>query len=394
MSLNLQLGVFVSAALGCAIAADPAQVVRGNTEFACDLFGQLKSEPGNLFFSPFSISTALAMTAAGAQGPTLAEMVKTLHLPESELAHAGFAELMQQFNAGSSEYQLAVANALWGQKGFAFRQDFLDRIAKYHGGGLRDVDFKQPEPAAATINRWVSDVTKDRIKDLVSPQMLKPLTRLVLTNAIYFKGQWQYTFRKELTRDEPFFVTESNSNPVPMMHLSGDFRFAEVDGVQVLELPYKGRRLSMVLLLPKEKHQLAKQVQPMLNPVSLARLLAAGTTKPGNVALPRFEFRTSYSLGDPLQNLGMKLAFSNGADFTGMTTTEPLKIDLVIHKAFVKTDEEGSEAAAATAVIMERAPAPIIDRFNFRADHPFVFMIRDNQTGSLLFLGRVSNPKS
>jgi serpin B len=394
MSECVSLILVVAMAVGCAPAVDTTPVVSGNTEFACDLYGKLKATPGNVFFSPFSVSAALGMTAAGARGDTLGEMVKTLHLPDGVSAHAGFADLIRQFNAGpNAGYELSVANALWGKKGFPFRPEFKDLIGKYYGGGMRDVDFNKPKEAAGTINSWVAGQTKERIKDIVAPEMMKPLTRLVLTNAIYFKGQWQSKFRKEGTVTEPFFFAAGQSNPVPMMHQGGHFRFAETDGMQVLELPYQGKRLSMVVLLPKEKNQLEKVVEPMLNPVSLAKTLTAVKNKLGDVALPRFEFKTSYSLETPLQQLGMRRAFSNGADFSGMTSAEALKIDFVVHKAFVKTDEEGSEAAAATAVGVARAPAPVEERFSFRADHPFVFLIRDMQTGTVLFMGRVANPK-
>jgi serpin B len=394
MSRSLSMGVVALMAVGCLAAADSMPVVSGNTEFACDLYSKLRTNAGNVFFSPFSVSAALGMTAAGAKGDTLAEMVKTLHLPDGVNAHAGFAELFQQFNAGpKAAYELSVANALWGQKGFPFRPEFKDLVGKYYGGGMRDVDYSKPVDAAATINRWVSDQTKDRIKDIVAPQMLKPITRLVLTNAIYFKGQWQFQFRKDATKEEPFFVADGKSDPVPMMHQSGHFRYAEVDGVQVLELPYKGNRLSMVLMLPKEKNQLERVVEPMLNPVTIAKMLNAAQNKLGDVALPRFEFKTEYRLEATLQELGMKRAFGAGADLSGIISAEALMIDFVVHKAFVKTDEEGSEAAAATAVGVTRAPAPIVERFNFRADHPFVFMIRDMQTGTVLFMGRVANPK-
>ena len=381
------------AAISCLGVVDTTPAVTGNTEFACDLYGKLKTNSGNVFFSPFSISAALGMTAAGAKGDTLTEMLKTLHLP-GENAHAGFAELFQQLSSGpKATYELSIANALWGQKGFPFRSEFKDLIAKNYGGGMRDVDYRKPVEAAATINRWVSDQTKERIKDIVSPMMLKSDTRLVLTNAIYFKGQWQSQFPKASTKEEPFLFADGKSNPVPMMHQSGHFRYAEVDGVQVLELPYKGNRLSMVLMLPKEKNRLEKAVESKLNQTAMSKMLNAVQDKKGNVALPRFEFKTNYKLEEPLQELGMKRAFTSAADLSGIATAEALNIDFVVHKAFIKTDEEGSEAAAATAVGVARAAAPIEERFDFRADHPFVFMIRDMPTGSLLFMGRVSNPK-
>lgn len=393
MTRAIVLGAFTMLAVGSSPAPDTTRVVAGNTQFACDLYAQLKSQSGNVFFSPLSLSSALSMTAAGAKGETLSEMSKTLHLSEDANTHPAFAALFGQINAkANAGYELSIANALWGQKGFPFRPEFKDVVAKNYQGGLRDVDFHQPGSAAGAINHWCAAETKDRIKDLVSPDALAADTRLVLTNAIYFKGDWLHKFKKDMTRDDVFFESESAQHRVPMMYQSREFNYAEHDGVQVLEMSYKGDRLSMVLLLPKEKHGLANVVEPKLNSEWLAKATGGLRAKDGQVILPRFEFRTSYSLASTLRDMGMKLAFSDRADFSGITSSEQLKIDAVIHKAFVKTDEEGSEAAAATAITMRPTAAIPNANFHFRADHPFIFLIRDRQTGSILFMGRVSNP--
>lgn len=373
---------------------DMQMVVQGNTIFAGDLFNQLRAKPGNLFCSPFSISTALAMTAAGARGSTAEEMNKVLHLPAGNISHIGFAELQQQLQAGpKSGFELSVANALWGQKGFPFNPKFLDLVGKNYGGGLRPVDFANAALAAGTINQWVEEQTKKRIKNLIDPSMLDATTRLVLTNAIYFKGQWKDKFRKESTSDQPFFTADKVSAPVPMMHQGGKYRYFQDDQLQLVEMPYVGDRLAMTLILPKERFALDRQVEPQLAEENLNRMLQAATMKKGDISLPRFEFESKFELTPTLQAMGMRQAFTNAADFSGITTAEALKISFVVHKAFIKVDEEGSEAAAATGVGVKFAAAPIEDRFNFRADQPFVFMIRDTKTGSVLFMGRMANPK-
>jgi len=375
--------------------SEPQAVVRGNTMFATDLYGQLRTKPGNVFYSPYSISAALGMTAAGARGPTADEMLKMLHLQAGNETHVGFAALTDQLvarpNAG---YELSIANALWGQQGFPFDKKYLEAINKNYGGGLQPVDFKNPQGAALTINRWVEEQTKKRIKDLIDPSMLDSNTRLVLTNAIYFKGQWKDKFNKQLTRDEPFFSMANTSEKVPMMRQGGKYRYYQDEDVQLVELPYVGQRLVATIILPKERFALDRQVEAKLSEDTLNRWLTAATEKKGDVALPRFEFETKAELTPILQAMGMRRAFTPQADFSGITTAEPLQVSFVVHKAFVKFDEEGSEAAAATGVGVKLAAAPIEDRFNFRADQPFVFLIRDTKTGSLLFMGRVTNPKT
>jgi serpin B len=373
---------------------DMQAVVRGNTVFAGNLFGQLRAKPGNVFCSPYSISTALGMTAAGARGPTADEMNKVLHLPAGNAAHVGFAELQQQLQAKKDAgYELAIANTLWGQQGFPFDPKFIDLIGKFYGGGLKTVDFAQPPTAAGTINHWVEEQTKNRIKNLIDPSMVDARTRLVLTNAIYFKGQWKDKFRKESTTEQPFFTSADASIPVPMMHQGGKYRYYQDENLKLVEMPYAGDRLAMTLILPLEQHALARQVEARLTEENLNRWINAADMKKGDIAVPRFEFETKYELTPTLEALGMRLAFTDAADFSGITTAEPLKISFVVHKAFIKVDEEGSEAAAATGVGMKLAAAPIEDRFTFRADQPFVFMIRDTKTGSVLFLGRFANPK-
>jgi len=288
-------------------------------------------------------------------------------------------------------YELSLAAAVWGHEPLPIEQSFLDRVNKGFGGGLRRVNFKDKEAALKTINAWVEQQTKSRIQNLLTPDNITPLTRMVLTSAIYFKGQWQYKFNKALTKNEPFWTTVEKPTTVPMMHQPVHARYLANDAMQLVELPYKGDRLSMVIVLPKAKDGLTK-LESKLTHVDVNGWIAKAKEMDGDVAMPRFEFTTRYQLPDQLQAMGMKKAFGAGADFSGITTAEPLYIADVIHKAFVKVDEEGSEAAAATAVIKDRAPSPVMDRFHFRADHPFVFLIRDKMTGTVLFLGRYSEP--
>jgi len=373
----------------------PDTVAAGNTAFALDLYGRIRAEQGNVFCSPFSISAALAMTSAGARGETLAEMNKVLHLPgDGSSAPIQFADLILQLlrNDGKSKYELHIANALWVQNGFPIKPVFVDVVKTQYHAVMRQTDFGQPVDAVAAINRWVELKTNDKIKDLLKPDNVDSTTRLVLTNAIYFKGKWHKQFKKEMTREEPFFTTSGGSTKAPLMHQGGNYRHVATDGMQAVALPYEGDNLEMVLLLPDDKDGLGK-LESNLSMERLDGLLKAMKRREGDVAIPRFKFTQKIELSKELQDLGMKLAFSNGADFSGMTSADRLKIDQVIHKAFVDVNEEGTEAAAATGVTMKLAAAPVPqDRFNFRADHPFLFAIRDVKSGSLLFLGRVNDP--
>jgi len=381
---------------------DIETVVRGNSKFAFDLYARIKDDPdikekgGNLFFSPYSISTALAMTWAGAGGETEKQMAEVLHftLPQAEL-HKAFGSLEKQLNeAGQKgQYQLSVANALWGQAGLNFIKEFLELTQKSYGAGLREVDFMtQTEKARLTINTWVEEKTQAKIKDLIKKGVLDALTRLVLTNAIYFKGDWASQFDKKKTRDEPFKLAEDKEVTVPMMHIKETFKYWADDKLQVLQLPYKGEELSMIILLPVKVDGLAG-VEKSLTFEKLNEWTKGLRTQEVVVYMPKFKMTTKFELADYLKKMGMPDAFSlPGADFSGMTGDKNLFISNVIHKAFVAVDEEGTEAAAATAVTMKltSAPAPPVV---FRADHPFIFIIRDNRSGSTLFMGRVMNPE-
>lgn len=372
-------------------------VVKGNTAFALNLYGQLREEPGNLFLSPYSISSALAMTYAGARGRTAEQMAASLRfmLPNEQL-HPTFGGLTKGLNeAGKTgDFELAVANALWGQKGEKWLPAFLALNREHYGAGLNEVDFiRATEEARLTINAWVEKETREKIKDLLKPGVLTRDTRLVLTNAIYFKGLWLAQFKKEATKDAPFHVTSDKTTTVPMMNQTGSFKYLRGDGFKALELPYHGDRLSMVVFLPEEVDGLA-DFEKTLTAENLAKWLPRLRKTPNVVVgLPKFTVTAEFSLSKVLKTLGMTDAFTDGvADFSGMDGTKNLFISAVIHKAFVDVNEEGTEAAAATAVVV--GVTSVVEPPVFRADHPFLFLIRDTVSGSILFLGRVVNPRA
>lgn len=380
-------------------AADWSRLVAGNTAFGLDLYGQLRSEPGNLFLSPFSISVALGMTAAGARGKTREEMTRVLHLPDD--APAAFGAVLRSLNEEPDPkkrgFTLTTANALWAQTGYPWRPEYKKLVAEAYLAGLYDVDFASaPEPARATINAWVEKETRQKIRELLPPRSITPLTRLVLTNAIYFKGDWQNPFEKSQTKDLPFTRADGTKVPTPLMYRVGGYGYLENDTFQVLQLPYAGRRISMVVILPRKPDGLPVVEKELIGPNLTTLLNNLGYEREVHVHLPRFKVEQSFTLNQPLQALGMKSAFA-GADFSGMHTgPEQLDISAVIHKAFVDVNEEGTEAAAATGVIVgvtSVAPAPPQPKY-FRADRPFLFLIRDQKTGSILFMGRLVDPRS
>ena len=380
-------------------AIDPNQqiVVAGNNKFALELYGKLENQQGNLFLSPYSISTALAMTSAGARGQTEKQMAETLCFApvKNEQFHRTFGEIIGQLNASGEKggYELVVANALWGQKDYKFLPDFLTLVRENYGGDLKQVDFAaQTEAVRKTINTWVESKTKDKIKELIKPGMLDSMTRLVLTNAIYFKGKWESQFKPERTQDSPFVLLDGQKVNVPMMNQTGKFGYMEANDIWLLEMPYVNNDLSMVVLLPK-KADGVKGLEKEFVSDNLAGWLAKMHKREVQVFFPRFKMTSEFELAKVLGAMGMPDAFSGKADFSGMTGNKDLFISAVVHKAYVDVNEEGTEAAAATGVTMKLtsvAPPPPV----FRADHPFIFLIRDNQTGSILFLGRVANPVS
>jgi len=372
-------------------AADTQPTMAGNTAFALDLYGQLRAQPGNLFFSPYSLSTALAMTYGGARGNTEKQMAAALRftLPQDQL-HPVFGALQARLNAvqKKGKIQLASANSLWPQKGYDFLPAFLDLGRQHYGATLTPLDYAgAPEAARKQINDWVEKQTNQKIQDLIQPGVLTPLTRLVLANAIYFKGNWATQFDPKNTVEAPFQLAPGKTAPVPMMFRKGRVGYASYHGTQVIELPYAGGELSMIVILPATVDGL-RALEAQLTPALLATLTRELPEGEIGVLLPKFKITAEFSLNQSLATLGMTDAFSGKADFSGMNGQRDLFLSAVVHKAFVEVNEEGTTAAAATAPIIEAKAEPTV----FRADHPFLFLIRDNQTGSILFLGRVANP--
>jgi serpin B len=383
------------APIATAPQADKEAVVKANNAFAMELYGQLSKRMGNLILSPYSISTALAMTYAGAGGQTAAEMAKTLHFSlDQKHLHAALAAVNHDITAGgrTRDYQLYTANALWGQKGHSFFPNFLELVQWHYAAAIKQVDFQNAtEDARREINTWVEKQTQDKIKDLLQPGIVDSATRLVLTNAIYFKGNWASKFMKEHTRTEDFNVTAEQKVPAAMMHQTDKFKYLDEKELQVLEMPYAGDTLAMVVLLPRKIDGLS-EIERTLTPESLAHSLAKLHRVEVHVALPKCQFVAESQLQDALSQMGMPLAFRPGeADFSGMDGKRDLFLSAVVHKAFVDVNEEGTEAAAATGAVAGLAAAPV-QRLVFRADHPFLFLIRDTRSGGILFMGRLTRP--
>jgi serpin B len=379
-------------------SSDQSAVIQSSNAFAVDLYGQLRARDGNLFFSPDSISTALAMAYAGARGDTALEMAKTLHftLPPARLEPA-MGVLLANLNATHAGYQLHVADALWAQKDFNFLDSYLKLMNSDYRAAFNRVDFKgAPESVRATINNWVAQKTENKITNLLPQGSVNAGTKLVLTNAIYFKGNWQTQFEKSQTEDDDFHLSATQTTKAPLMHRSGAFRYFSNGTFQMLEIPYKSNELSMIVLLPNDPAGLPALEQG-LTADYVENWLEQLKTEPRVIlSLPKFKLTEEFQLADTLSRMGMPGAFAHAsADFSGMTGKRDLWISAVIHKAFVDVNEEGTEAAAATGITMRSAMAsrpirtvPIV----FRADHPFVFLIRDTVSGSILFMGRVTDP--
>jgi serpin B len=392
--------------------ADLGELVTRNTAFAFDLYQNLSQEGENLFFSPYSISLALAMTYAGARDNTAIEMAETLHFTTlgQDRLHPAFNALALELASRGEDpavkkeeerFQLHIANALWGQDGYGFLPDFLDLLAENYGAGVQTADFiDAPEQAREKINRWVSDGTEGRIEDLLPPGSITPLTRLVLTNAIYFKAAWKYRFAKG-TAEDTFTLLDGSQVTVSMMERIAKFKYVEGEGYQAVELPYIGDKLSMVILLPaaarfeKFSRELnAKQVRDILEGMKDTEDLHMDTenihmdTKKIHLYMPKFEYTSEFNLKATLTDLGMPDAFVFGvADFSEMDGSRELFIGDVFHKAFVSVDEIGTEVAGGTAAPMSYALATKV-----KLDHPFIFLIRDIETGAILFMGRVMDP--
>jgi len=378
-------------------AAENSALAEANNAFAIDFFKTALQPSENAVFSPYSISAAFAMTYAGAAGDTASQMQKAMHWagPASKVA-TDFASLNQILKDAqkAGAVQLSIANALWPQKGYGFRKDYLDLLSDTFKTSLHEADFvKQSEVERVRINQWVEEQTKDRITDLMPPGSVNEMTRLVLANAIYFKAKWQSPFKTESTRPAPFYLASGGSVSAPLMAKQSNFRYALMPTFKLLELPYEGGELSMLIILPDATNGLP-ELEKEMSDANLVAWTRALRMKEVSVFLPRFRMTFETRLNGHLETLGMHDAFSDQkADFTGMTGNRDLYISSAVHKAFVEVNEEGTEAAAATGIAMApRSAVRPVEIPVFRADHPFLYMIRHQATGTILFLGRMIKP--
>jgi serpin B len=377
-----------------------AELVKGNNEFAFDIYRQLSAaKEGNFFYSPYSISLALAMAYAGANGQTEEQMAETLNfLLEDEELHSAFNKLAIELNsrndvAEGSEaqgFELNIVNATWGQRGFEFMQAFLDVLAENYDAGIRLLDYEaDPEACRQVINDWVYEQTNGKIEDLIPEGAIDEMTRLVLTNAIYFNAAWLHQFDEDYTYDDVFYLPDGTTVTVPMMHQSDRFNYVDGDDYTAIEMLYDIYNMSMVIIMPDEGT--FADFENSLTYELVDGIIDSMTYGQVNLTMPKFEFESDFSLKDALMAMGMTEAFSDFADFSGITHKTDLVISDVIHKAFVSVDEEGTEAAAATAVIFQETSMPI-EIGEVDINHSFIFLIRDITTGSTLFIGRVINP--
>jgi len=366
------------------------EVVNANNRFALELYSELsKREKGNIFYSPYSIFSVFAMTFEGANGQTAEEIKSVFHFPEYHTLRPNFARIYNDINEASDAYELRTGNALWVQQSYLLLENYTSKVERYYGGKAANLDFaNETEKSRQTINNFIEEQTDNKIEELIPQRMLNPVTRLVLTNAIYFKGTWKWEFDPKNTREMEFYVTPTNAVKVPMMYMKpgkARFNYTDLGDLQILELPYKGDKISMLIILPNN-------ISEVEHSLTLGKLEEwknqMRETKFSAIYLPKFEFSTKYFMKDTLSAMGMSTVFSDEADFSRMTGKKSdLFINLVIHQAYVKVDEEGTEAAAATAVgVVEGVPDI------FKADHPFIFIIQQKDTGNILFLGRVMDP--
>jgi serpin B len=381
----------------------PEPLAADSNDFALAMYERLRERPENLFFSPFSLRTALCMTGAGARGETAAQMRAALAISSSDdELHAAFAEILERLNqAAGGQYEMAVANALWCQEGAPLALEYLDRIERQYGGRANLADFRYAADAAReAINRWVEEKTRQKIRDLIPAGGLHADTGLVLVNALYFKGRWREPFFEAATRDEPFFLEGGGAVEAPLMHRVGDVRHVQAEGYQAVDVDYRGGDVAMLVLLPDRRDGL-RDLEKALSPRMLHDHTSQMRSREVELFLPRFSITWgTVNLRDQLIALGMPLAFDpSRADLSGINGFTPpsekaLFVSSVLHKAFVEVNERGTEAAAATgmevefgAALGEPPPPPV-----FRADHPFLFAIHERQSSAILFLGRITDP--
>lgn len=366
------------------------KVVEANNQFAFDIYSKLPKSK-NLFYSPYSISSALAIVYEGARGKTAEEIKSVFHFPKKSILRPNFAKIADEINEKNSNNILKTVNALWIQKDYKVQKEYLNLVEKYYKGRVENLDFiNESEKSREIINSFIEKETYEKIKNLIPRGMITPATRLVITNAIYFKGLWKWRFKKENTKDMNFYITPKRIVKTKMMHMEpkkARFNYADLKDLQILELPYKGEKISMMIILPKRD---TKSIEPLTSTKVREWKMQMRKTKLDAIYLPKFKFKTKYFLRKTLKDLGMPTAFSPMADFSNITGKKDLHISEVIHQAYIDVNEKGTEAAAATAVVMRMTMVPI--RYIFKANHPFIFIIEDKKSGNILFLGRVVNP--
>jgi serpin B len=397
----LMLGISMREHKGAIVyERDASPVIGGNNQFAIDIFDAMRSRPGNVALSPASLSNALAMTYEGARGQTAEEIARVFHFPADRAAmRSGYHDLLARMNGDGSPrpYQLSAANSLWGQQGDPFLPEYQALVTANYGASLNSVDFRRDvEGARQAINTWVDGKTNHLIPELIKSSALDRTTSLVLVNTVYFKADWQSPFKKDRTTPADFLAAPGRKVTVPMMRQTSRLSYADAegDGVQVLQMPYKGGDHAMIVVLPREADGLDK-VEKGLTKARLDGWIVGLKPEEVAVELPRFKLNVGVELSKPLAKLGMPTAFGPSADFSGIDGKRSLFISSVVHQVVIDVNEEGTEAAAATGVIMKRSMAvQVKPPIPFRADHPFLYLIRDVKTGAILFLGRVSDPTS
>ena len=371
-------------------------LVEANNAFALQLYGKLRSTEDNLAFSPYGISSSLAMAYAGARGETARQMEQTLHFDQyKERVHEVFGRLRLALKSAQDRNELSVANSLWPQTTYPILEEYLRVLKSDYGATITPLDYlRDSQSARARINHWVDVTTRHKITEIIGPADINGLTRMVLVNAIYFKGAWASPFPGTSTRIDKFYAQPDRPLTASFMHDCGHFSYAENDQLQVLSLPYIGLRLGMVILLPRRRDGIG-QLENNLTTTNLTEWISAMRDEKVNVALPKFKISSGFNLAKALEALGLKDAFDPfGADFSGMNgRAHSLRLSAALHRVEVEVNEKGTEAAAATALVFDTSAVRIQEPpREFRADHPFLFLIRDSTTGSLLFVGRVVQP--
>lgn len=375
---------------------DEQTIAQRNNSFAFDIFNAVNNQDdANLIISPFSISTALAMTYAGAREETAEQMAETLKFhPNQEIFHPSFHQWMSKIEAkGKNDNQLQLANALWPQEDFHFVPSYFDLINQFYHSAIYEVDYMGDREAIRTrINQWVLDNTNNLIDNLIKPGVLIEDTRLVLVNAIYFLSQWQIAFDEKSSRSDSFFVSKDKSKEVSFMFMKDTLNYFENENLQLLELQYKGGDFSMVIALPAKDYPLEKLI-PEMDSDMFTEMLEKSDKQEVEVHLPSFKVRAAFDLEKTMAGMGMPLAFTNQANFSGMTQENDLKIDKIIHQAYIDVNEEGTEAAASTAVVIIRKSAMVGEQATvFKANRPFLYFIKENQHNSILFMGKTGDP--